>query len=185
MVAMSTPELTDTSYLVLGLVAQEGPATSYDLKRLVQSSIGHFWSFPHSQLYAEPARLVEAGLLDAEQEPGGRRRRTYRITPAGRAALTAWLADPECGLREIRDRGLLKLFFAGEADPSDVAALARAQTVAHRERLAFYEHLDEDLSARPDRDPGSLSVRMGVYVEEAAVRFWTEIADELGRPDGG
>lgn len=181
---MSTPTLTDTSYLVLGLVAGEGPVTSYDLKRLVGESVGYFWSFPHSQLYAEPARLSAAGLLSEEQEQSGRRRRTYRITASGREALAAWLRDPDCGMRELRDPGLLKLFFAGLAESGDVAALARAQLEAHTDRLALYRRFEEQLSAEPDRNPGTVSVRMGLYVEQAAVRFWSEIADELGSSPG-
>ena len=59
----------------------------------VADSVGHFWSFPHSQLYAEPARLAEAGLLTVEQEDGGRRRRRYSIAADGQEALQAWLAE--------------------------------------------------------------------------------------------
>ena len=68
------------SYLVLGIVALRGPSTSYDLKRFVQLTIGNFWPFPHTQLYAEPARLAEAGLLEETREETGRRRRYYSIT---------------------------------------------------------------------------------------------------------
>ena len=60
---MSNDKLTPTSYLVLGLIALLGRATSYDLKAMVGRSIGYFWTFPHSQLYAEPDRLVGMGLL--------------------------------------------------------------------------------------------------------------------------
>ena len=56
---MAARPLTPTSYLVLGLVRTLQPCTSYDMKLLVNISIGMFWSFQHSQLYAEPARLVE------------------------------------------------------------------------------------------------------------------------------
>ncbi len=71
------------SYLVLGIVAVRGPSTSYDLKRFVQLSIGHFWPFPHTQLYAEPARLAEAGLLEETQEESGRRRGSTRSPTPG------------------------------------------------------------------------------------------------------
>ena len=81
------------------------------MKQLVASSIGYFWPFPHSQLYAEPHRLAEAGLLTEEAETGGRRRTTYRVTGRGRAALSAWLAQPTAEPTVIRDLGLLKLFF--------------------------------------------------------------------------
>ena len=84
---MSTVRLGPTSYVVLGSIAVRGPSTSYDLKRFVELTLGHFWSFPHSQLYAEPDRLARAGLLTEEREEGGRRRRTTRSprTAGGRS----------------------------------------------------------------------------------------------------
>ena len=51
-----------------------GPCTPYDLKARVAGSVGNFWSVPHSQLYAEPDRLVTRGLVDMTQEESGRRR---------------------------------------------------------------------------------------------------------------
>ena len=55
--------LSTTSYLVLGMIALRGPSTPYDLKRAVSRSVGYFWHFPHAQLYSEPDRLADAGLL--------------------------------------------------------------------------------------------------------------------------
>ena len=49
-------QLTQTSYVVLGLVEQAGEATPYDLKQIVAATVGKFFSIPHSQLYAEPER---------------------------------------------------------------------------------------------------------------------------------
>src|ERR1700690_1107125 len=95
--------LTPTSYLVLGLVAREGPSTPYDLKRHVAATIGHFWSFPHALLYKEPPRLVELGLLTEEREFDGRRRRLFAITDAGRRALRDWLSRPARQPTELRD----------------------------------------------------------------------------------
>ena len=98
--------LGPVSYLVLGITALRGPSTPYDLKRFVQLSIGHFWPFPHTQLYAEPARLAEAGLLDETREQDGRRRRHYTITDAGRERLdgVARRAGHDSA-NEIRDLG--------------------------------------------------------------------------------
>jgi len=76
------PALGPSAYIVLGLLAQNGPGTSYDLKRWADESVGFFWTFPRSQLYAEPQRLSALGLLQETQEDGGRRRRTYHVTPA-------------------------------------------------------------------------------------------------------
>ena len=81
---MSSTRLTETSYIVLGLLEQGEPATPYDLKRFAQLSTNNFWSVPHTQLYTECARLASEGLLDERQEQSGRRRRTYRLTASGR-----------------------------------------------------------------------------------------------------
>src|SRR5688500_4696465 len=100
------------------------------MEQFVAVSPGHFSSIPHSQLYSEPGRLAERGLVEEAREPNGRRRRTFTLTDAGRAALQDWLGTPDefPGGTEIRDLGLLRLFFGAAArDHGDVAANARAQ----------------------------------------------------------
>ena len=154
---MSTPDLTPVSYVVLGLVARDGPSTPYALKAAVGRGIAHFWQFPHSQIYAETERLARLGLLAEEREQTGRRRRSYRITAEGRAALAAWLAEPTDEPLQVRSLGLLKLFFAQHATPEDVAELARAQAELHRGWVEVTNGIVERLQARGDR-PGQLAV---------------------------
>src|SRR6185369_5111678 len=79
--------LTPTSYLVLGLLAREGPSTPYELERHVRATLGNFWSFPHTLLYSEPPRLARFGLVEEVRETAGRRRRIFATTEAGQAAL--------------------------------------------------------------------------------------------------
>ena len=115
--------LGPVSYLVLGVTALRGPSTPYDLKRFVQLSIGHFWPFPHTQLYAEPERLAAAGLLTETREESGRRRRHYEITDAGRAALADWLASPSSPPR-YESEALVKVMFAENGSRDDLLASA-------------------------------------------------------------
>lgn len=182
------PQLTPTSYLVLGLVAREGPSTPYDLKRHVAATIGHFWSFPHALLYKEPPRLVELGLLTEEREEDGRRRRLFAITDAGREALRAWLGRPARQPTELRDLALLQLFFADLEPTAARLAIAREQLALHREQLADYE-AGQQLEAGPDR-PGAASrtiehwrgvtLRMGLLYERAAIEFWAGVVAGVG-----
>ena len=167
--------LNPVSYLVLGFAARESPVTSYDLKQMVASSVGYFWPFPHSQLYAEPARLVSAGLLDEEVEDHGRRRRLYRITPTGRAALSTWIREPTGAGTEVRDLGLLKLFFAASASPDDVAALAAEQTEVHRRMLAEYDALDDAIRGEAG-EWEIATLELGRRFEQLTIDYWTEIA---------
>src|SRR5579859_2085071 len=169
--------LSPTSYLVLGCLATGGPATPYELKQAVTGGIGYFWSFPHSQLYSEPARLAAAGYVSEEREEGGRRRRVFSITDTGRAALQAWLADATDELPEIRDIALLKLFFGAQSDPQALVALADVQREAHRRRLETYEALDAAAGADRTRSAAGATLGLGLAFERAANAFWASIAD--------
>jgi DNA-binding PadR family transcriptional regulator len=168
---MSSPQLTPVSYVVLGMVA-EGATTSYDMKQKASRSVGYFWNFPHSQLYAEPGHLVELGLLDEEREAEGRRRRVYTLTAAGRKALDDWLREPTSEQPQIRDTGLLKLFFGEGLSADEVAELARAQEEAHRARLAAYEAI-ADTVTNPNH---AAVVHAGLLHERTFAEFWREIS---------
>ena len=169
------------SYLVLGIIALRGPSTSYDLKRFVQLSVGHFWPFPHTQLYAEPARLAEAGLLEETREETGRRRRYYSIPDEGRVRLSEWLGEPATEPMEYRDLGLLKLFFSELTGTDQVHALAVEQADAQRRQLAEYEGLLERFADRPEFELRLLSLKLGTRMARAAAEFWEELATEPPR----
>jgi PadR family transcriptional regulator, regulatory protein AphA len=163
--------LTETSYIVLGLIEQIGPATPYDLKRMAQVSTFNFWAVPHTQLYTECARLATDGLLSEQREQTGRRRRIYRLTKPGREALAEWLAEPTEELEEIRDPATLKLFFGG-----DPAQLAAAQLAAHTRRLRSYEQLREQMTEAPSG--WRLALESGIGHERESVRFWSRLAGD-------
>jgi PadR family transcriptional regulator AphA len=183
---MSSERLTSTSYLVLGLLAREGPSTPYELKRHVGATLGNFWSFPHTLLYSEPARLARLGLVTESPEQDGRRRRVFTITEAGLRALQAWLDRPHDEPTQLRDLGLLQLFFADLAPATARLRLAEQQLASHRAKLLAYE---ED--ARLERRPGvsgrgqrtvehwrGATLRMGLLYERAAVEFWEGVREK-------
>ena len=163
--------LTPVSYIVLGLVDAAGDAaTPYQLKIMAAGGVGNLWSVQHAQLYSEPERLAAAGLLAEEREESGRRRRLYRLTGAGREALEAWLRAPATGFTELRDPGLLQLYFG--ADPGPLAAVQRE---VHAQKLAEYEALREAAGdAMPDGP--RMVLEAGIGHEREWVRFWDEHA---------
>jgi DNA-binding PadR family transcriptional regulator len=161
--------LTDTSYVVLGLVELCQPATPYDLKQFAKISVFNFWSVPHTQVYSECARLAEAGLLDEEREEGGRRRRVYRLTADGQDELDDWRREPPADMLELRDPGLLKLFFG--ADPGE---LAQAQLKSHEARLRQYEEIYR-AGADEMSEGMRLALESGMGHEREFVRFWKTV----------
>ena len=167
----TTPSLTPTSVIVLGLLERAGEATPYDLKTMVAASVGNFWSVPHSAVYAEAQRLAEAGYLDERRESGGRRRRIYALTSAGLQALERWRLQPTAELPELRDLALLKVFFG--ADPARVAA---AQLASHRAKLAHYEALQAADDGRGPRGP-ALTLEAGIGHEREWIDYWQRLAE--------
>jgi len=172
---MSSPRLTATSFVVLGLLDRLEPATPYDLKRAAQLGVGNLWSLPHAQLYVEPARLAAAGFLHEEREEGGRHRKRYTLTDEGRRTLEEWRKTPTAEMTELRDAGLLKLFFGAPRGP-----LARAQLAAHRAQLASYER--RRVAAGNGLPVGvRLVLEAGIDHERQWTRFWARVAKEAER----
>lgn len=175
---MSTAESQDlsaTGVAVLGLVALMGEATSYDMKQAADASIGNYWSFPRSQLYAEPQRLAERGLLAEEQEQTGRRRRVFSLTDRGRAVLRAWLADPDTRPIELRDEGLLKLAFAAEAGEDELRSLARRQQEIHQGWIEHYDRLAQWLAPTGATRFSRATLEMGRRYRRLSRAFWRDV----------
>ena len=140
-------ELSPTAHVILGMLSWR-PMSGYEIKSLVDRSTRFFWAASYGQIYPELRRLSAAGLIEGKADPhGGRRRNVYRLTPAGRTELEAWLAvDAESF--ELRDEGLLKLFFA-EAGGREAAI--RALDAKRREHERLLARLEEiEAGGRPD-----------------------------------
>jgi PadR family transcriptional regulator, regulatory protein AphA len=140
-------ELSPTAYVILGMLGWR-PMSGYEIKSLVDKSTRFFWAASYGQIYPELRRLSAAGLIAGKASPqGGRRRNVYRLTPAGRRELQAWLGV-DADVFELRDEGLLKLFFA-EAGGGDAALQALdAKRREHERVLARLE--DIEATGRPD-----------------------------------
>lgn len=132
------PELSTTSYAILGLLALRDH-TTYELAKQMQRTVGYIWPRAERKLYDEPKRLVRAGYAEAASDLVGRRRRTtYSITPAGRQALARWLGT-EPAPPALEFEGMLRVLFA---DQGSIAQLRQslqaiaAQAGASRARFA-------------------------------------------------
>src|SRR3954452_24232142 len=122
--------LSPTAYVILGMVRKE-PRSGYEIKALVDNSTRFFWAASYGQIYPELKHLAEAGLIVGSDSPtGGRRRTVYEITPDGEEELRAWLRQPPTTF-EMREEGLLKLFFAGALPAVEAVEILRAMR-AHR-----------------------------------------------------
>lgn len=120
-------------YALLALLTSE-PMTGYDISRLFQSSVGHVWHAPDSQIYPELRKMEAEGLVEAEtvDDPRGEKR-FYRPTEAGLTAFRGWMNSPLKYALD-RDPAHLKAAYFEWADPA-------AATRAMREHIERYEDL--------------------------------------------
>jgi DNA-binding PadR family transcriptional regulator len=139
---------TAVTWAVLGLVALK-PRSGYDIKRLVDRTIRHFWAASYGQIYPELKRLEEVGWIAGDDAPrGGRARRLYRITDAGRGALREWLGGRETRV-EMRDESLLRLFFSDTLPPEQGLGLLAARREGYRQMLGYLRSLDDGTGPDP------------------------------------
>lgn len=114
-------------FALLGLLSIR-PMSGYELKKVIDASVGHFWSADQSQIYRTLSGLVDGDLVTRstvtqEDRPN---LHLHQITPAGTEALDAWLdspLDPEVK----REPFLARMFFADRLPVPRIAALLRAR----------------------------------------------------------
>lgn len=144
---MTEPRLTTTSYAVLGLLAMQ-PWTVYALAREMRRNVRFFYPRAESRLYEEPKRLEALGLAVSEKTRTGRRTTTtYAISPAGRAELKRWLAEPVAKGPALEFEGLLRVFlapFGREADLRSTLGQVRAEIA---ELLALADRIADEYEA--------------------------------------
>lgn len=75
--------------LMVLAVLEHGPAHGYQIALSVEERTGGAFSFQHGTLYPILHRLEDEGHVSGTWHGEGRRRKTYRITCAGRAELRA------------------------------------------------------------------------------------------------
>jgi DNA-binding PadR family transcriptional regulator len=151
-------QLSPTAYVILGMVLKE-PRSGYEIKSLVDDTTRFFWAASYGQIYPELKRLSEAGLvIGADAPTGGRRRTVYEITADGEEELKSWLREPP-ETYEMREEGLLKLFFADALPREEAVQILRAMR-AHRLAVAAQLRKMEPKAAAKE-DPFPLIVLRG------------------------
>jgi len=109
-------------FAILGFL-NYSPLTGYDLKKIFDNSIRHFWQADQSQIYRTLARLSEQGYVTVEKVEQAARpdRKVYSITENGRQEFRSWLTIP-VQLDSPRSAPLVQVFFSGQLSDEEVLA---------------------------------------------------------------
>jgi len=149
-----------------------GARSGYEIKQKVENSTRFFWTISQAQIYPSLQLLEDAGLVAGRPDPQGMRpRRVFETTPAGEAALQDWLTRDEPIPFELRDTGLLKVFFADALDREQALALVRTLRQRSENTVAALRAIEP--SAKTTEAEGNfyphLTLRLGIAYHQAII----------------
>jgi len=166
-------------HALLGLLS-EGEATGYDLAKMFELSMSHYWHAGHSQIYPLLDDMEKEGLIVFEHvvQKDKPNKKVYRLTPPGREALVAWLKVEPPPAR-YKDESLLKVRFFDNLPPQDAITLLRARRRSHQATLDNYRKLEVTYFPEgPDTKMsghGNLyahfTLRRGILYEQDSIRW--------------
>ena len=136
-------------FAMLGLLSIR-PMTGYELRKLSEESIQHFWRESFGQIYPSLRALEAQGMVTRTEEMGKVRgrpaRQVYALTDEGREALRTWVAAP--ARPEVpRNELLLKLFFGGQAPAeANLRQIAERRGMCEKE-LEGYKAIEKRIRA--------------------------------------
>ena len=163
----------------------ERDGSGYELARRFDRSIGYFWPATHQQIYRVLRRMDEAGWVTHTEiaQDGRPDKKVYRVSAAGRAELSRWLAEP-ADPAVLRDGLGVKLRGASLGDPGVVLREVERHRAEHATRLEVYRGIQRRDFPKPaklhDRDLHQyLVLRGGIRAEESFVDWCDEVIEAL------
>jgi DNA-binding PadR family transcriptional regulator len=105
-------------------------------------------------------------------------RQVYRLTEAGRLAFESWLSEPG-DQYEMRDEGLLKLFFGETLAGERLEELVRRRHKWYQETAALFREIGEEVGPFEEKDPSGHVLRYGIELMEWNAGWWKRLEREL------
>ncbi|MBB6347005.1 helix-turn-helix transcriptional regulator [Nonomuraea muscovyensis] len=132
------------AHVILGLLLI-APQSFYDLIKGFEAGVALFYSASSGSIKRALDTLLARGLIEvASIEAGGRGRKVYRLTDAGREEFRAWMTGELAG-PDLETAALSRLYFLGLLEPVERAPVLRRITARIETDLAALAALDRHL----------------------------------------
>jgi DNA-binding PadR family transcriptional regulator len=175
---------------LLGLIAGAPRICGYDILRIFNLSMRHFWHAHPGQIYPTLARMERDRWISSREviQRGRPNKRLFSITPAGREALERWLQSPYENLK-LKHAPLLKTLYLGHLGADRALAKfaeQRADCLAYLEELRGIERdfFAQDRYRSEHEMFSYFTLRYGIGFMEESVRWCDWAMKELERNRG-
>ena len=166
----------DYPFLAMLLLA---PMSAYEIKKAMESSVSHFYTAAHSQVYQQANRLARDGFVKEKEASSGRRKRILALTPPGRKAVLAWLREPEVE-DQLYSELLVKVFFAANADdPEGLREMLERRREHCQGMLDDYKKALPSLEAYEDNPYPAMTMSSGIHFYRAELDWIDETLAKL------
>lgn len=171
-------------YALLGILSL-GPHSGYEIKKLIEQSLAHFWQEGYGQIYPNLKRLVDSELATVElkRQDGKPDKKVYTITVLGEIQLKDWLQTPVQQLPKEKHELLLKLFFGQNVDVRENIAHVSLYQQRMEEVLEVYRHIETTLQSSDNDNLDNvyqlITLRNGIFHARAALDWCEETKEVL------
>lgn len=177
-------------FAMLGFL-QSTPLSGYDMKKMFDHTVRHFWSADQSQIYRTLARLTEDDFIKSETviNDGKPNSKVYYITDKGREKFSQWLISPT-SLVEPRISWLIQVFFAGGLHDEAIIEVLEQIVVKMREIKEKYEEylLNETQTSngqisKRDLFFRKLTIDYGITMNQSTIGWIENAIDSIRRKE--
>ncbi|GGM47521.1 hypothetical protein GCM10011608_35340 [Micromonospora sonchi] len=178
------------AHVILGLLLL-APQSLYGLIKSFEAGVALFYSASSGSIKRALDTLLDKNLIEvASTEPGGRGKKVYRTTEAGRQEFHRWMTGELSGA-DLETAALARLFFLGLLDPADRPPVLRRiqeRAAADLAQLtALKKHLDTMEVPAEFRDVAAYqraTLDYGIASGRHALTWFGNLADRGGPQTG-
>jgi PadR family transcriptional regulator, regulatory protein AphA len=133
---------------LLGLIAEVPGVSGYDIMKIFDLSMAHYWHAHPTQIYPTLDRMEEFGLVKRRNVVQRNRpnKRLYTITPSGERLLIEWLDSPFEGIN-LKHPPLLRCRFLGHLGADGAIAVLQEERRSWAIHLKRYRELEQNYFA--------------------------------------
>jgi DNA-binding PadR family transcriptional regulator len=163
------------------------PYSGYDLKKIFDTSVRHFWPADQSQIYRTLSRMSEAGWVEIEvvRQENRPDRKNYHITPSGRDELRHWLLTP-LSPEENRSAEMIQVFFAAQLSDAEILGIFEHYAALMRAGLEAYAHIPRSIETYRDYTTSPrefffwmLTLDVGIHNLQSSLQFIESLIERI------
>jgi PadR family transcriptional regulator, regulatory protein AphA len=173
---------------LLGLIAEVPGVSGYDIMKIFDLSMTHYWHAHPTQIYPTLDRMEESGLIKRRNVVQRNRpnKRLYTITPAGERLLIDWLESPFEGIN-LKHPPLLRCRFLGNLGADGAIASLKEEKRSWAIHLKRYREIEKTYFAdgKGYRNANAMfsmfTLRRGIDWMEENIRWCDWAVNEIDR----